>query len=77
VGKLIGLDRCHLENREINGKVILRCTVDYEAERWMFLAKHCVLWWALELAVWKWIPLLVNVISALTLFYCTDVTVHL
>jgi hypothetical protein len=43
----------------------------------MSLANHCVPCWALELPVWKWILLLLNVISALTLFYCTDVTVHL
>jgi len=70
-------DRCHLEDREINGKVIVGCILGCEAERWIFLANHCVIWWALEIALWKWILLLVNVISELTLFYHTDVTVHL
>jgi hypothetical protein len=67
----------NLEDREINGKVILRCILSCEAERWMFLANHCVFWWVLELAVWKWILLLGNVISELMLFYCTYVAVHL
>jgi hypothetical protein len=66
----------NLEDQEINGKVILTCILSCEAERWMLLANRCVPW-ALELAVWKWILLLGNVISELTLFYCTDVTVHL
>jgi hypothetical protein len=47
------LDRCHLEDQEINGKVILRYILGCEAERWMLVANNCVHWWALELEVWK------------------------